>query len=164
VARIAPVSIHEVVVSPGSGVVPFEPGTDGFYDAWWVDVSPEPSKRYFRFEMQGREVARAQVDEASTDFGDPPGQQPETVVKIEFFEVGEGWRGDGSGRAAVELLCGRYTGQLMTLISSESGAFWTQIGWAPSPPLQSAGQYADRYYTHLGTVDPYGSASSSKPD
>jgi hypothetical protein len=144
------VSIHEVAVTPRDTVVPFDLGAEGFDDDWWSEVSPQPSRRYFRFEAAGCEVARAQVDEQSTDFGERlEGHGLESIVKIEFFEVTDIRRGEGIGRSAAELLSIQYAGEWMTLVSSDSGSFWLRIGWSPNVPTRVAHGVPDRFYFRL---------------
>jgi hypothetical protein len=146
----ARVSIHELAVTPSDTVVPFDLDAEGFDDDWWGEVSPQSSRRYFRFEVAGCEVARAQVDEQSTDFGERlEGCGLQSIVKIEFFEVADMRRGEGIGRAAAELLSIQYAGDWMTLVSSDSGVFWLRIGWSPNVPTRGAHEVPDRFYFRL---------------
>lgn len=120
---------------------PFMPFSEvpGFTRAWWSEGRPPAGQHWLSFELDGLEIARAQVDPKSDDF-EKMGDLVSSgwVVKVCFFEVHENARGRGLGTAAVLAIQERYAGELLIALSVESPGFWAAVGWEewrdPSAP------------------------------
>lgn len=112
---------------------PFDLDVEGFNDDWWnlrVGRVGTSHHDWFSFILDGREVARAEVDYAARLGGDYVGSSlPRDIIDIDFFEVRADRRGEGIGRQAVGLITSRYPGQLLTAFSEQADEFWGAIDW-----------------------------------
>lgn len=141
------ISIHRLI--PTGGRVPFERRTKGFNRDWWRDVVALPGREYLTLALDGVEVARAQIDPASTDVDKYAGLDlPTVVVKIEFFEVTKRVRRQGLGWQAVDAILERYPGRWFTVASADAGGFWTKIGWTEARHVERPAAPSFRYVFH----------------
>jgi GNAT superfamily N-acetyltransferase len=116
---------------------PFDLDIDGFDESWWtppVGRVGSSHHDWLSFILDGREVARAEIDyeaQLGGDYQGPP--LPRRIIDIDFLEVRSDRRGEGIGKQAVELIKARYPGKVITAFSEEADEFWAAVGWRRYP-------------------------------
>lgn len=131
-------------------VMPFNLETPGIEPDWWGHiVGPvwdQPSE-FFSVEIDGTEVARAEVERPTIDgyVGVAPGTM---VVELVFFEVRESHRRLGLGREAVAMIMQHYGDEVFAAFSEDADDFWAGIGWRSYPRIDGDAGYRTLFMHH----------------
>lgn len=133
--------------SDGRAVLsPFEASEDFTQDCWQAneDIAASAADSFYSFSRAGEEVARMLlVDPAGPIDGYDVPPDLEDAVHIDFIEVADGYRGQGLGSRAVELVQQLFPGRTFVALPGGNEGFWESLGWqryehsqgAPHPPL-----------------------------
>lgn len=140
VRQVWPASDGRAVLSP------FEASEDFTQECWQADevIAASAADSFYSFLREGAEVARMLlVDPAETivDYDVP--QDLADAVDIDFIEVASGYRGQGLGFRAVELVQQLFPGRTLVALPGGNEGFWESLGWqryehrqgAAHPPL-----------------------------
>jgi GNAT superfamily N-acetyltransferase len=106
----------------------------GFEPHWWdaeVRSAELDRNEFFRWTLDGHEVARAHIDHGS-EFKihyDALMRHSEPTYSIPFFEVRGNSRRQGIGREAIRQLEDKYPDQLLAAFSENADGFWANNGW-----------------------------------
>lgn len=104
---------------------------DGFTYDWWHRMW-DLGRRYSLWSVleDGVEVARIELDqEVHYDHYNGVPYLGPNVLEVDFFEVLSAVRGQGVGRAALELVAECNPGRRLVAFSEESDGFWAGLGW-----------------------------------
>ncbi|WP_247046067.1 GNAT family N-acetyltransferase [Arthrobacter rhizosphaerae] len=126
IERVWPTSDGGAVLSP------FEASEDFTQECWQASevIAASPADCFFSFLLEGHEVVRMLIeDPAGSLDGYDVAADPEDVVLIDFMEVAAGYRRQGYGSRAVELLKNRFPGRTIVAIPGGDEGFWTSLGW-----------------------------------
>lgn len=139
-------------------VSPFTIDPDGFPSRWWDDWNRMGDTNYDTFTVldAGTEVARAEVlaDPARLAQADinpaiyKGSGLHRGMVDIDRIEVRADQRGQGIGRAAVDLIIEHYPERDFFAFSVDADAFWAGIGWQRFPRLDGDTLYKT-LFAHL---------------
>jgi GNAT superfamily N-acetyltransferase len=140
----APVTLELVELHQVEDYVsPFAIDPDGFPSRWWDDWNRISDANFHTFTIldDGAEVARAEVLADPTRLAqadiNPAIYQGSGLhrgmVDIDRIEVRADRRGQGIGRAAVDLIVDHYPGRDFFAFSVDADEFWVSIGWQRFP-------------------------------
>jgi GNAT superfamily N-acetyltransferase len=104
----------------------------GFTYAWWHRLW-DLGHRYSLWSVVDGdvEIARIELDqEVHYDHYNGVPYLERDVLEVDFFEVSAPLRGQGLGRAVLELVAERNPGSRLVAFSEEADGFWAGLGWA----------------------------------
>jgi ribosomal protein S18 acetylase RimI-like enzyme len=119
--------------SDGRSVLsPFEASEDFTQECWQASevIGSSASDRFYSFLLPGQEVVRMLiVDPAGALDGYDVPQGLGNAVQIDFIEVAAGYRAQGYGSRAMELMQRHLPGRTVVALSGGDEGFWTSLGW-----------------------------------
>lgn len=126
--------IQQVWPTPDGRAVlsPFEASEDFTQECWQANevIAASPSDSFYSFLLSGEEVVRMLIVDPADPFdgyGLAPG--PSAAVLIDFMEVAAGYRHQGYGSRAIELIKHHLPGRTFTALPGGDEGFWTSMGW-----------------------------------
>lgn len=112
---------------------PLDETVDGFRHSWWITHEFERldhSDVFLSFTERGNEVARAWLYTTmlSRSYVGLTIGEEEKVRRIDLFEVNESYRRRGIGLQTVDMICDRYSSELVVAFSKDQNTdrFWSR--------------------------------------
>lgn len=127
----------------------------GFNTRWWSTGfyrAETQEDQYLGFYLGESEVARAKVQIQPIGNLYENFEPPSLVTEIFFLEVHQAFRGQGVGRAIVQLLVDRYPGELLVAFSEGTDEFWRALSWRYHPRLDGDQRHRSFFILDM-TVD-----------
>jgi GNAT superfamily N-acetyltransferase len=110
----------------------FEASEDFTQESWQVSevIASSTSDRFYSFLLAGQEVVRMLiVDPAGPLDGYDVPQGLGDAVQVDLIEVAGGYRGQGYGSRAMELVQRHLPGRTIVALPGGDEGFWTSLGW-----------------------------------
>lgn len=148
IRQVWPASDGRAVVSP------FEASEDFTQECWQAHevIAASEADSFYSFLRGETEVARMLlVDPAGPIEGYEIPPDLQDAVHIDFIEVAGGYRGQGLGSRAVELVQQIFPGRTFVALAGGNEGFWESLGWnryehrqgAARPPLCVSPPYGE---------------------
>ncbi|WP_461165331.1 hypothetical protein [Arthrobacter sp. R4-81] len=126
IRQVWPASDGRAVLSP------FDASEDFTQECWQADevIAASAADSFYSFLRAGTEVARMLlVDPAGPIDGYDVPQDLADAIHIDFIEVAGGYRGQGFGSRAVELVQQLFPGRTFVALPGGNEGFWESLGW-----------------------------------